>query len=130
MAGGGSSSSQKPAGDCSIVNGLASAGSPLAFGSDGQMNPALNILFAQLHLARPGEGLTREQAVEAYTRGSALAEFAEKEKGRWAVGKLADITVLSQDIFKEAPPELEKTVSELTLVGGKSVHDIGVLRRE
>ena len=66
----------------------------------------------------------------AYTRGSAFAEFAEKEKGTLAPGKLADLAVLSQDIFQVAPPELPKTVSVLTLVGGKFVHDNGVLRRE
>ena len=94
------------------------------------MNPGLNILFAQIHPARPGEGITREEAVTAYTRGSAFAEFAEQEKGSLAVGKLADLAVLSQDIFSVPPPELPKTVSVLTLVGGKTVHDSGVLRPE
>ena len=112
------------------LRSLAAAGIPLAFGSDGPMNPGLNILFAQLHPARPGEGITREEAVTAYTRGSAFAEFAEQEKGSLAVGKLADLAVLSQDIFQVAPPELPKTVSVLTLVGGKTVHDSGVLRPE
>jgi predicted amidohydrolase YtcJ len=37
--------------------------------------------------------------------------------------------VLSQDIFKVAPPELPKTLSVLTLVGGKIVHDSGVIGR-
>lgn len=91
------------------------------------MNPGLNILFAQIHPSRPGEGITREQAVEAYTRGSAFGELAEKEKGSLVAGKLADLAVLSQDIFQAAPPELPKTVSVLTLVGGKVVHDGGVL---
>lgn len=94
------------------------------------MNPGLNIMFAQIHPSRPGEGITREQAVEAYTRGSAFAEFAEQEKGTLAPGKLADLAVLSQHIFQVAPPELPKTVSLLTLVGGKIVHDGGVLKRE
>src|SRR4051794_15889187 len=67
-------------------------------------------------IEHPGEGITREQAVEAYTRGSAFAEFAETEKGTLTAGKLADLAVLSQDIFKVAPPELPKTLSVLTLV--------------
>jgi len=74
-----------------LIRSLVAAGIPLAFGSDGPMNPGLNILFAQMHPARPGEGITREQAVEAYTRGSAFAEFAEKEKGILAAGKLAGL---------------------------------------
>ena len=110
------------------LRSLAAAGIPLALGSDGPMNPGLNIMFAQIHPSRPGEGITREQAVEAYTRGSAFAEFAEKEKGTLAVGKLADLAVLSQDIFSVPPPELPKTVSVLTLVGGEIVDDSGALR--
>jgi len=86
------------------------------------MNPGLNILFVQIRHARPGEGITREQAVVTYTRGSAIAQFAEEEKGSLAAGKLADLAVLSQDIFKVAPHELPKTASVLTLVGGKTVH--------
>jgi predicted amidohydrolase YtcJ len=109
---------------------LIAAGIPLALGSDGPMNPGLNIMFAEIHPARPGEGITRKQAVEAYTRGSAFAEFAEEEKGSLVAGKLADLAVLSQDIFNVAPPELPKTVSVLTLVGGKIVHDSGALKTE
>jgi len=112
------------------LRSLAAAGIPLAFGSDGPMNPGLNIMFAQIHPARAGEGITREEAVVAYTRGSAFAEFAEQDKGTLAPGKLADLAVLSQDIFNVASPELPKTVSVLTLVGGKIVHDSGELGRE
>ncbi len=86
-------------------------------------------MFAELHPTRPGEGITREQAVQAYTRGSAFAEFAEQDKGTLAPGKLADLAVLSQDIFKVPPYALPKTHSVLTLVGGRIVHDSGVLKR-
>jgi len=112
------------------LRSLAAAGIPLAFGSDGPMNPGLNIMFAQIHPLRPGEGITREQSVEAYTRGSAFAEFAEQEKGSLIAGQLADLAVLSQDIFQVIPPELPKTVSVLTLVGGEVVHDGGVLGKK
>lgn len=63
----------------------------------------------------------------AYTLTSAYAEFAEKDKGSLEPGKLADLAVLSQDIFSVPTAELPKTQSVLTLVGGKSVYDAGVL---
>ena len=53
----------------------------------------------------------------------AYAEFAEKDKGSLEPGKFADLAVLSQDIFSVPPPELPKTESVLTMVGGKIVYD-------
>ena len=100
---------------------LIEAGIPFALGSDGPMNPFLNIMLAAIHPARPTEAITREQAVRAYTSGSAYAEFAESEKGTLTTGKFADLTVLSQDIFTAPVPELSKTRSLLTIVGGKIV---------
>ena len=101
---------------------------PVALGSDGPMNPFLNIMLATIHPVRPSEAITREQAVRAYTFGSAYAEFAEKEKGILAQGKLADLSVLSQDIFTAAVPALPQTTSVLTIVGGKIVHNSNVLK--
>ncbi|WP_177204764.1 amidohydrolase [Hymenobacter arizonensis] len=101
---------------------LLESGVAFALGSDGPSNPFLNILFATT-LADPKEVLTREQAVRAYTTGSAYAEFQEKDKGTLSVGKLADLAVLSQDIFTVPPPALPGTVSELTMVGGKVVYE-------
>lgn len=110
------------------LRSLLAAGIPLALGSDGPMNPYLNIMFASLHPDRPSEAITREQAVIAYTLTSAYAEFAEKEKGSLVPGKLADLAVLSQDIFSVPAADLPKTESVLTMVGGKIVYDGGVLR--
>ena len=107
---------------------LIDAGIPFALGSDGAMNPYLNIMLAALNPARPGEAITREQAVKAYTFYSAYAEFGEQEKGSLTKGKLADVTVLSQDIFTAPVPELPKTQSILTIVGGKIVYDAKVLK--
>jgi predicted amidohydrolase YtcJ len=104
------------------------AGIPLALGSDGPMNPYLNIMLASINPVRPTEAITREQAVRAYTDGSAYAEFAETQKGTLTKGKLADLTVLSQDIFVAPVPELPKTISILTIVGGKIVHDAKILK--
>jgi predicted amidohydrolase YtcJ len=104
------------------LKSLLDAGIPLALGSDAPVNPYLDIMFATNPGNRPSEAITREQAVIAYTRTSAYAEFAEKEKGTIEPGKLADIAVLSQDIFTVPAPELPKTVSVLTMVGGKIVY--------
>jgi len=109
------------------VRTLLEAGIPVALGSDGRLNPYLNIMLAVLHPHQHSEGITREQAVIAYTRTSAYAEFAEKDKGTLETGKLADLAVLSQDIFSVPLPELPKTTSLLTLVGGKVAYDAGAL---
>lgn len=101
---------------------LLERGIPVAIGSDGPLNPYLNIMFAVMHPTNPAEALTREQAVEAYTRGSAYAEFAEREKGTLAPGMLADLAVLSQDIFTVPLEQLPVTESVMTLVGGRIIY--------
>jgi predicted amidohydrolase YtcJ len=109
------------------VKTLLDAGISLAFGSDGPLNPYLNIMLAVTHPRQPSEGLTREQAVIAYTRGSAYAEFAEADKGTIEPGKFADLAVLSQDIFTAPLPELPATHALLTIVGGKVIYDAKVM---
>jgi predicted amidohydrolase YtcJ len=105
------------------LKSLLDAGIPVALGSDGPLNPYLNIMFATIHADRPSEAITREQAVIAYTLTSAYAEFQEKEKGTIEPGKLADLAVLSQDIFSVPIPELPKTESIMTIVGGKVIYE-------
>ncbi len=110
------------------LRSLLDAGLDLAFGSDSpQPNPFVDLFFAVTHPSRPEEALTMEQAVTAYTRGSATAEFQEWQKGSIKPGYLADLAVLSQDIFTIPPPAVPGTVSLLTLVGGETVWDAGVL---
>ena len=70
----------------------------------------------------PEQKLTIEQALAAYTTGSAYAEFAEKDKGTLAAGMLADFVVLDRDPTKVAPPEILKTQVLVTVVGGKAVY--------
>lgn len=94
----------------------------VAFGSDASMidiDP-----LAGIHAAvNSGENsISVAQAVRAYTVGSAFAEFQEREKGTIAVGKLADIIVLSRDIFRIPRAEIGKTSVEMTILGGKIVH--------
>jgi predicted amidohydrolase YtcJ len=69
----------------------------------------------------PEESITVEQAVNAYTIGSAYARFSEDKLGTLEVDKEADLAVLSQDIFSVAPQELAKTHVVMTMVGGKIV---------
>jgi predicted amidohydrolase YtcJ len=104
------------------VKSAVAAGVPLALGSDGPLNPFLNIMLAAQNPANPPEALTVAQAVRAYTAGSAYAEFLEKEKGAIAPGMLADIAILSQDIFESPLEQLPATTSALTIVGGRVVH--------
>lgn len=106
------------------LRSLLDAGIPVALGSDGPNNPYLNIMLAAIYPGKPREAITREQAITAYTLTSAYAEFAEKDKGSLEPGKLADLAVLSQDIFRVATEELPKTESVLTMVGGKIVYDL------
>ena len=106
------------------LKSLLDAGIPVAFGSDAPTNPYLDIMFATNPGNRPSEGITREQAVIAYTLTSAYAEFQEHEKGSLEPGKLADIAVLSQNIFSVPTPELPKTQSIMTIVGGKIVYEV------
>ena len=69
----------------------------------------------------PEESITVEQALKAYTLGSAYARFSEDRLGTLEVGKEADLAVLSQDIFSVAHGELAKTHVVMTMVGGKFV---------
>ena len=84
-------------------------------------------MLACTHPGNPSEAITREQAVIAYTLTAAYAEFQETEKGSLEPGKLADLAVLSQDIFAVALPDVPKTESILTIAGGKIVYANGVL---
>lgn len=113
------------------LRSMVEAGVHLALGTDGiggTISPFLDIFLATFHPARPGEALTREQAVIAYTAGSAYAEHEEHRKGRLAPGQLADLAVLSEDIFTVPPPVLLGTRSVLTMVDGRIVWDEGVVQ--
>lgn len=108
----------------------------LAFGTDWDVAP-LNPLFtvyAAVSRATldgknpmgwfPEQKLTVAEAVEAYTMGSAYAEFQEKEKGSITPGKLADMVVLSDDIFSIDSAKIREVKVLKTIVGGKIVWDL------
>ncbi len=105
------------------MKSLLQAGIPVALGSDGPLNPFLNIMFACMHPFRPAEALTVEEAVIAYTRSSAYAELQD-EKGMLAPGQLADLVVLPHDIFTLPLQQLPATHSVLTIIDGKIVYRV------
>ena len=70
----------------------------------------------------PEERISVADAVRAYTQGSAFAAFSDKQVGTLEVGKLADLAVLSQDIFSVAPETIGKTRVVTTMLGGKVVY--------
>ena len=71
----------------------------------------------------PEQKLTVAEAVEAYTMGSAFAEFQEKEKGSITPGKLADMVLLSDDIFSIDRVRIREVKIVKTIVGGKIIWD-------
>jgi predicted amidohydrolase YtcJ len=71
----------------------------------------------------PEQKLNMEQAIAAYTTGSAFAEFAEKNKGTLAPGMLADLVVLDTDITAVVPEKILATRVLRTVVGGKTVYE-------
>jgi predicted amidohydrolase YtcJ len=64
-----------------------------------------------------------EQAIAAYTTGSAFAEFGEKEKGTLAPGMLADFIVLDRDVTAVPPVKVLETKVLRTVVGGKTMYE-------
>lgn len=71
----------------------------------------------------PQERVSLAQTIGAYTLGAAIAGRREKNEGSLEPGKLADLIVLSQDLFKIPPNRTAKTQVLLTLVGGKVVYE-------
>jgi predicted amidohydrolase YtcJ len=71
----------------------------------------------------PEQKLTIEQAIAAYTTGSAYAEFAEKQKGKLEPGMLADFVVLDQDITSVPFAKILSTNVLRTVVGGRTVYE-------
>jgi len=70
----------------------------------------------------PEQAVSREDALKMFTIWPAYAAFQEKEKGSIEVGKLADFTVLSQDIVKIPEREILETRNEMTVIGGEIIY--------
>jgi predicted amidohydrolase YtcJ len=112
---------------------FARRGVPLAFGTDYPVEPVTPFRGLYAAVTRksedgkqeyyPEEKLTIEQAIAAYTTGSAYAEFAEKDKGKLAPGMLADFAVLDRDLAAIPPEKIPGTQVLRTVVGGKTVYE-------
>ena len=114
---------------------LLNHGVHLAFGTDwdvAPLNPLLGVYAAVTRATLDGKNpngwfpeqkLSVAEAVNAYTMGSAYAEFQEKEKGSITTGKLADMVLLSDDIFSIDPVKIRDVKVMKTIVGGKVVWD-------
>jgi predicted amidohydrolase YtcJ len=114
---------------------LLDSGATLAFGTDwtvAPLNPLLTVYAAVTRRTLDGKNskgwvpeqkISVEEAVRAYTVGSAYAEFQDTVKGTISVGKLADMVILSRDIFKIDPKDIENVKVTLTLVDGRVVYE-------
>ena len=70
----------------------------------------------------PKEKISLEEAIKGYTLNGAYAEFSEKIKGSVERGKLADLVVLDQNIFKIPPEEIIETKVRMTIIDGKIIY--------
>lgn len=107
----------------------------LALGTDWEVAPLdpMQTVYAAVTRAtldgkNPGGWFTEQklslpETIEAYTLGSAYAEFQENEKGSITPGKLADLVLLSDDLFTIAPEQIRNVHVLKTIVGGKVVFD-------
>ena len=105
----------------------------LAFGTDYPVEPVAPFRGLYAAVTRksedgkkeyyPDQKVNIEQAIAAYTTGSAFAEFAEKTKGTLAPGMLADLVVLDTDITSVPSEKILSTKVLRTVVGGKTVYE-------
>lgn len=93
----------------------------LAFGSDAAITDFNPILGVHAAVNAGAESISVYDAVRAYTRGSAYAEFREAEKGTIEIGKLADFVILSDDIFAVPIAGIRLAHVTTTCIGGRIV---------
>ncbi|MFZ0773430.1 MAG: amidohydrolase family protein [Candidatus Sulfotelmatobacter sp.] len=113
--------------------GFLNKGVTLAFGTDYPVEPVTPCRGLYAAVTRksengkqeffPEQKLTMDQAIAAYTTGSAFAEFEEKEKGKLAPGMLADFIVLDRDVTASSAEKVLVTKVLRTVVGGKTVYE-------
>jgi predicted amidohydrolase YtcJ len=113
---------------------LRTAGARIAAGSDfpvEEPNPMFGFYAAITRQDRaghppggwmPGERMTREEALRAFTIDAAYAAHAEQRLGSLEAGKLADLVMLSHDIMRVPPAEILRTTVRMTIVAGEVIY--------
>jgi predicted amidohydrolase YtcJ len=109
---------------------IKNAGATLAFGSDWTVapyNPMLGLYAALIRQpyapGHPDQRLELEELLIGYTRDAAYAEFQEHQKGQLKAGYLADIVLLSEDIFQTPAEKLKDVTPLFTMMDGKMVYE-------
>lgn len=118
---------------CYAWNSFLTKGVTLAFGTDYSVEPISPFRGLYASVTRksedgkqeffPNQRITIDQAIAAYTTGSAFAQFEEKEKGKLVPGMLADFVVLDRDVTAISADKLLTTKVLRTVVGGKTVYE-------
>ncbi|GGS46477.1 hypothetical protein GCM10010156_01450 [Planobispora rosea] len=113
------------------MRSLHEAGAVLAFSSDwnvAEMDPMIGIYTAVTRRGLAGgpawvpeEAVDLETAIRAYTLGSAYANFCDHDRGSLTVGKLADLVILSEDLFGIPAGRIPEVRAETVIVGGRVV---------
>jgi predicted amidohydrolase YtcJ len=119
--------------DTYAFRSLLKAGAVLAFGSDWTVAPLNPMEGLKAAVTRqtldgkhpngwtPEQKLTLDEAIRAFTVGSAYAEFADQVKGTLTPGKLADLVMLDRDLYQIPAPEIDKARVLLTVMDGRVV---------
>ena len=111
-----------------IFNSLVEAGAVPTNGTDppvDEISPIASFYCSVTRILPDGskfqadEVYSRERALYSYTMGNAIAAFEEDIKGSLSVGKLADITILSQDLLTVADDKIMDTEIVMTVIGGR-----------
>lgn len=114
---------------------LLDAGATLAFGSDWFVAPPTPLEGIYAAVTRrtlddrnpegwvPEQKITVEEALQAYTMGSARASFSESRKGSLVRGKLADLVLIDRDLTTIPPDSIRDARITMTVVGGRVVFE-------
>lgn len=118
-----------------VFHSIEASGGRLAFGSDWPvvtLNPWEGLQTALTRKTAegkpeggfvPAEAVSLQDGIKAYTLGAAFAARREKKEGSLESGKLADLIIVDQDLFKIPATQIDKTQVLLTMVGGRTVYE-------
>jgi predicted amidohydrolase YtcJ len=108
--------------------GIQQSGGRLAFGSDwpvASLDPLAGIWIGLNRIGHgdvPNQRLTLAEMIDGYTIGPAYGSFDEARKGRLAAGHLADVVILTRDVFEQPPASADDVKVATTIFGGKIVY--------